>query len=106
MRYTNKCKIDFSIALFGFNWLSNKAIDDSLSILDRNERDVIIKRYIRNLCLEEIGDTRGIGRERARQIESRALDKLKLYFNNKTDAEKFDIQHQGTKQNQNRHRRG
>lgn len=56
-------------------------IEKSLHILNERERDVIIKRFGLNgenpMTLEDIGKIYGITRERIRQIESRAMRKLK-----------------------------
>lgn len=56
-------------------------IQKSLHILNERERDVIIRRFGLNeqapMTLEDIGKIYGITRERVRQIESKAMRKLK-----------------------------
>lgn len=56
-------------------------IEKSLHVLNERERDVIIKRFgldgEKPMTLEDIGKIYGITRERIRQIESRAMRKLK-----------------------------
>lgn len=56
-------------------------IQKSLHVLNERERDVIIKRFGLNeeapMTLEDIGKIYGITRERVRQIESKAMRKLK-----------------------------
>ena len=54
-----------------------KCLDDHLS--DR-ESQVLLYRYRMNLTLEEIGKRYGVTKERVRQIEFRALLKLKKYL--------------------------
>lgn len=56
-------------------------IDDILKILDERSKDIIIKRFGLSghepMTLEEIGAEYNVTRERIRQIESKALKKLK-----------------------------
>ena len=56
-------------------------IEKSLHILNKRERDIIIKRFGLDgetpMTLEDIGKVYGITRERIRQIENRAMRKLK-----------------------------
>ncbi len=57
------------------------SIDEIISSLDPREAEIIIKRYgfdgEKQHTLEELGESMGVSRERIRQIESRALEKLK-----------------------------
>lgn len=57
------------------------SIDEIISSLDPREAEIIMKRYGFNgeepATLEELGDSMGVSRERIRQLESRALEKLK-----------------------------
>jgi RNA polymerase primary sigma factor len=57
-------------------------IDNLLDTLSSREKDIIIKRFgldrVDELTLEEIGQIYGLTRERIRQIEAKALQKLRL----------------------------
>lgn len=52
-----------------------------LNVLDEREREIIKLRYglegLEPKTLEEVGEMLGISRERVRQLEQRALKKLK-----------------------------
>ncbi len=64
-----------------------KLIKEALSKLTEKERYVIEKRILDEnpKTLQEIGDDLGITRERVRQIEEKALKKLKLLLSEKQD---------------------
>ncbi len=57
------------------------SMDEIISSLDPREAEIIIKRYGFDgdspKTLEELGDAMGVSRERVRQLENRALEKLK-----------------------------
>lgn len=57
------------------------AIDEIVKSLDPREAEIIYKRYGfddgKPKTLEELGETMGVSRERIRQLENRALEKLK-----------------------------
>lgn len=57
------------------------AIDEIVKSLDPREVEIIYKRYGfddgKPKTLEELGETMGVSRERIRQLENRALEKLK-----------------------------
>ena len=59
----------------------NKHLEESLSRLDENERTILKLRFGLDdgvsHTLKEIGDQMGLSRERIRQIEAKALDKLR-----------------------------
>lgn len=55
----------------------NILIQNTLNTLNDKEKDIIIKRIGELLTLEEIGKIYGVTRERIRQIESKAIRKLK-----------------------------
>lgn len=61
--------------------LRRKKIDDAFQILKKRESDILFLRFGLkdgvSLTLEEIGRRYGLTRERIRQIEKKALDKLK-----------------------------
>ncbi len=65
-----------------------------LDMLDRNERRVIVLRFgfgdEEPETLEKIGAQFGVTRERVRQIESRAIDKLRTFIRLKEGAVGFD----------------
>lgn len=58
----------------GYRWLSQ-----GLDVLDARERDIIASRRLSDepMTLEALGDRYGVSRERIRQLEVRAFDKLK-----------------------------
>lgn len=57
------------------------SVDEMISSLDKREADIIIKRFgfdgEEPKTLEELGEMLGVSRERVRQLEVRALEKLK-----------------------------
>lgn len=61
------------------------AINEAMQCLSEKEKFIITKRYSLdgkgNLTLEEIGNEIGVTRERIRQIEVQALEKLKAHMN-------------------------
>ncbi len=65
------------------SWLRSEELQDVLSTLSHRERRVVTMRYGLDgsdaRTLEEVGRALGVTRERVRQIESRALMKLKSY---------------------------
>jgi len=50
-------------------------------VLDERELDVLTRRYKKGQTLAEIGRQFGITRERVRQLERRAVSKLKTLYN-------------------------
>jgi RNA polymerase sigma-32 factor len=60
--------------------LINRRVEEALFRLDERERFIIEKRVMsdRPMTFKELGDHFGFSRERARQLEIRAKDKLKL----------------------------
>ncbi|WP_297886946.1 RNA polymerase sigma factor RpoD/SigA [Sulfurihydrogenibium sp.] len=58
-----------------------KELEGMLNVLDEREREIIKLRYglegVEPKTLEEVGEMLGISRERVRQLEQRALKKLK-----------------------------
>lgn len=69
-------------------------IKDWLGMLDKNESDIIRLRFGFDLngarTLEEIGHTFGVTRERVRQIEVKALDKLKKIIKENNNIASLD----------------
>ncbi len=64
----------------------SKQLEELLDILKENERAIIIKRYGiegDEQTLEEIGISYGVTRERIRQIEAKAIEKLRKMAKNK-----------------------
>ena len=60
----------------------NNVIEKALAALDERERQIIRHRFLEENkpTLEEIGNDFGVSKERIRQIEGRALEKLKLFL--------------------------
>jgi len=58
--------------------LGSKWLTEGLKTLDKRELDILTERRLRDqpLTLEELGERYGISRERVRQIENRAFQKL------------------------------
>lgn len=59
------------------NVIASKLVADALTTLKPRERDVIQARFFDGDTLEEIGNQQGVTREVIRQVEARALRKLK-----------------------------
>ena len=55
-------------------------LHDALGTLSERERKIITRRFLEDdkSTLAEIGDSFGVSKERIRQIEAKALDKLRL----------------------------
>jgi RNA polymerase sigma-32 factor len=58
--------------------LGSRLLRDALETLNDRERHIITERRLRSapITLEDLGKQYGISRERVRQIENRAFDKL------------------------------
>ena len=57
--------------------LDAEAVGKAIQTLDEREQKVITGRFFEDKTLDDLGDDLGISRERIRQIEARALRKLK-----------------------------
>ncbi len=59
---------------------SRRGIQSALSELDPRERAIIQRRFLnqRSSTLKELGETLGISRERVRQLEARAMAKMRM----------------------------
>ncbi len=68
--------------------INKETILKLMSCLTEKEKDVIIKRYIQDYTLEAVGKMYGITKERVRQIENKALLKMRNY--SKTKVVKVD----------------
>lgn len=53
------------------------SVEYALCTLTERERDIIIKRFVNKLTYKEAGDLYGVTRERIRQVEAKALRKLR-----------------------------
>lgn len=53
------------------------SVEYALCTLSDRERDIIIKRFMSKLTYKEIGDLFGVTKERMRQVEAKALRKLR-----------------------------
>ncbi len=64
------------------------AISDALQILPERDRDILFKRRLLEdpFTLEQLSQEYGVSRERIRQIEVRAVDKLKKYLEDYTEV--------------------
>ena len=60
------------------NWIA-----EALDRLSPRERQIIVSRFLgdKKITLAEIGDTFGVSKERIRQIEARALEKMRSTLN-------------------------
>jgi RNA polymerase sigma-32 factor len=56
----------------------SKLLDQALATLPKREREILIERRLKDepATLEDLGKIYGISRERVRQLEARAFDKL------------------------------
>lgn len=64
--------------------LGHKLLVEALDSLNERERHIITERRLREnpVTLEELGQHYGVSRERIRQIENRAFDKLQTHIRN------------------------
>lgn len=58
--------------------LTNDILSQLLSTLDEREKDIIHRRRIGGETLEQVAVTYGLSRERIRQIEAKAIEKMSL----------------------------
>jgi RNA polymerase sigma factor (sigma-70 family) len=56
------------------------SIDDAMESLNETERTAIVLRFFENLSLREVGATLGISEDTAQKRVSRALDRLRVFF--------------------------
>ncbi|MBF0382479.1 MAG: RNA polymerase factor sigma-32 [Magnetococcales bacterium] len=65
-----------------------KLISKGMNKLNAREREVISKRFLadKQVTLESLGEQFSLSRERIRQIEKNALDKLRLFFKNSNEG--------------------
>jgi RNA polymerase sigma-32 factor len=68
--------------------LGSRLLRDALETLNDRERHIIMERRLRSapITLEDLGKQYGISRERVRQIENRAFDKLQMAVRRAADA--------------------
>ena len=61
----------------------NRKLQNAMTTLNEREKFIVWNRYLADetLTLEEIGEKYEISKERVRQIEARALEKIKLFTN-------------------------
>lgn len=57
--------------------IQNKAVDEALSCLTERERTIVLARFYESKTLEEVSSMLSLSRERVRQLEVRALRKMK-----------------------------
>lgn len=56
-------------------------VRDYLSYLSEKERYIIRRLYFDNFTFKEVGDELGVSKQRIQQIEKKALDRLRIFFN-------------------------
>tara|TARA_R100001244_G_scaffold128115_1_gene98973 strand:- start:1423 stop:2127 length:705 start_codon:yes stop_codon:yes gene_type:complete len=61
----------------------NKILLEEINNLPSQQKDLIMARYFDNKKLPEIGNSLGITKQGARQIEQRAFDKLRIRLHNR-----------------------
>lgn len=80
--------------------LDAEAVGKAIQTLDEREQKVITGRFFEDKTLDDLGDDLGISRERIRQIEARAIRKLKqpsiaktfsVYQKKKDEPRKFKL---------------
>jgi RNA polymerase primary sigma factor len=59
------------------NVIASKLVADALTTLRPREQDIIHRRFFEGETLEEIGNSQGVTKEVIRQLEAKALRKLK-----------------------------
>lgn len=72
--------------------INKETIKKLMSCLSKKEQNIIYERYFLEKTLNEVGLEYGVTRERVRQMEARALIKMRTYFNmnkNKKEPEKI-----------------
>ena len=65
---------------------SNERLYEAINILDSRERLILEMRYFQNKTLEEVSRIVGRTRERVRQIQNQALNKLKILMADEAEA--------------------
>ena len=62
-----------------FNRRFKRLLQQSLAVLNNREKSIILDRRLKEppLTLEQLSEKHGISRERVRQIENKAIDRLK-----------------------------
>lgn len=73
--YANEAAVNFDESIFEEE--IRQALTESLAILNDTDRQIINRRYFQNVGLKEIGEEMQVSPERVRQIESKALRKLR-----------------------------
>ena len=63
--------------------INKETVEQLLECLDDREKDIIIKRYYNGLTLEQVGSLLNLTRERIRQIEDKALRRMRKYCGGK-----------------------
>lgn len=63
-----------------------RQLPKAMTMLRRQEREVIRLRFERGLTNDEVGERLGFSRERARQIEAAALEKLRQHMKGDSDV--------------------
>ena len=71
------------------NELRSDALKSGLEILNEREKYIVVSRYLSSqpMKLKELGEKYGISKERVRQIEAGAINKLKKHINDKLNYE-------------------
>jgi len=67
--------------------LRRQKVRDALEVLDARERFILEQRYMgdTDVSLADLGRALGVSRERARQLEARAKEKMKARLGQKSE---------------------
>ena len=72
-------------------WIPSRLINEALNKLPEREKKIIGARQLseNTVTLQELGKDLGISKERVRQLENRALNKLKLSLQKKVNKSDY-----------------
>lgn len=64
----------------------NKVLKDVIRSLPKKEQDVIWGHHLAHLTFSELGEEMGVTKQRVKQIEKKAMKKLKVILEKKLDG--------------------